>query len=123
MFDEEADYQKALERQRAWVSDAELAALGLERATGIKSSSGPEGHVEQANRMLREAAPMAAASLVKLAQSGESETVRLRASIEILNRVNAQGTAGDGREPWADVYEQVMTTRDVENYANDQGWK
>jgi hypothetical protein len=122
MFDEEADYKEALERQRAWVSDAELAGLGLERATGIKSTDGPESHVEQANRMLREAAPMAAAGLVKLAQHGESETVRLRASIEILNRVNAQGAASDGREPWADVYEKVMSTQALENFANEP-WK
>jgi len=122
MYDEEADLQKALQAQRAWVSDAELAGLGLERATGIKSNDGPESHVEQANRMLREAAPMAAASLVKLAQNGESETVRLRASIEILNRVNAQGAAADGREPWADVYEKVMSTGEVEKFANGN-WK
>jgi len=117
-WDEDADYQKALERQKAWVTEAELQALGLERATGIKSKDGPESHVEQANRMLREAAPMAAASLVKLAQSGESETVRLRASIEILNRVQAQGASADGREPWAEVYDSVLTTNDVEKYAN-----
>jgi hypothetical protein len=119
MWDEEADYKEALARQRAWVTDEELAGLKLERATGLKSvNSGPESHVEQANRMLREAAPMAAASLVKLAQSGESETVRLRASIEILNRVQAQGAAADGREPWAEVYESVVSTADIEKFAN-----
>jgi hypothetical protein len=118
-WDEDADYQKALERQRAWVSEDELAALGLERATGIKSSDGrAESHVEQASRMLREAAPMAAANLVRLAQNAEAETVRLKASIEILNRVAAQGAAADGREPWADVYEKVMSTQDVEDWAN-----
>jgi hypothetical protein len=72
--------------------------------------------------MLREAAPMAAASLVRLAQNGESETVRLRASIEILNRVEAQGASADGREPWAEVYDQVLTTKDVEAFAN-KDWK
>lgn len=115
----DADYREALDRQRSWVSDRELAALGLERASGFKSvNGGPESHVEQANRMMREAAPMAAATLVRLAQNGETEQVRLKAAIEILNRVNAQGAGDDGREPWAEVYDQVMTTQGVENYAN-----
>jgi hypothetical protein len=116
----DADYERALARQKAWVSEDELAALGLERATGFKSADNgkPESPVEQANRMMRENAPMAAASLIKLAQNGDSETVRLRASIEILNRATAQGAASDGREPWADVYEKVMTTKVVEDFAN-----
>jgi hypothetical protein len=122
-MDDEADYQQALQRQKAWVSDSELAALGLERATGFKTpDGGAESPVEQANRMMREAAPMAASSLVKLAQHGESETVRLRASIEILNRAQAQGTVGDGREPWAEVYEKVLTTDGIQEYVNDN-WK
>jgi hypothetical protein len=117
--DDEVSYQKALERRNAWVSESELAALGLERATGFKSADAkPESHVEQANRMIREAAPMAAASLVKLAQNGETEQIRLKASIEILNRAAAQGTASDGREPWADVYEKVISTQGIEDFAN-----
>jgi hypothetical protein len=117
--DDDVSYQEALERRHAWVSESELAALGLERATGIKSADGKaESHVEQANRMIREAAPMAAASLVKLAQQGETEQVRLKASIEILNRAAAQGTAADGREPWQDVYEKVLSTDAVEQFAN-----
>jgi len=117
----DADYRHALDRQRAWVSDRELAALGMERASGFKSVDGlPESHVDQASRMLREAAPLAASTLVRLCQNGETETVRLKAAIEILNRVQAQGTAADGREPWAEVYDQVLATTDVENFANGQ---
>jgi hypothetical protein len=119
-FDDEPDgYIEKMHERRSWVTSNDLAALGLERATGIGTMDGKqESPVEQANRMMRDAAPMAAASLVKLAQHGEAETVRLRASIEILNRASAQGTGGDGREPWADVYEKVMTTDGVEQYAN-----
>lgn len=120
MYDEdEVDIAEAMKRRDAWVTSEDLAALGLQRATGIASKDGGyESHVDQAQRMLRENAPMAAASLVRLAQYGESETVRLRASCEILNRVQAQGAGADGREPWAEVYDAVITTTDVENYAN-----
>lgn len=121
--DDEDDVRMAMERRKAWVTEDDLHALGLERATGIKSAdNGSESHLDQAKRMLREAAPMAAASLVRLAQNGESETVRLRASVEILNRAEAQGAGADGREPWAEVYDQVLTTADVEKFANGN-WK
>src|SRR4051812_15095636 len=118
-YDGDQDYQEALARRRAFVTDSDLAALGLERSTGVKSADGqPESPVEQANRMMREAAPMAASTLVRLCQNGEAETVRLKASLEILNRASAQGTGSDGREPWSDVYEKVMTAEDVEKWAN-----
>lgn len=121
--DDEADIKAALERRRSWVTDDDIKALGLERATGLTTSDGSqESHLDQANRMLREAAPMAASSLVRLAQHGESETVRLRASIEILNRASAQGGGADGREPWAEVYDRILTTSEVEKFANG-GWK
>src|SRR5690349_3229802 len=107
------DYLEAVARRKAWVTDNDLKALGLERATGFKTDDGPESPVEQANRMMRENAPMAAMSLIRLAQNAEAETVRLRASVEILNRATAQGTGADGREPWADVYEKVMSTDEV----------
>jgi len=118
----EVDIAAAMAKRRAWVTDSDLKALGLERATGFGQSdgaTGPESHVDQAKRILRENAPMAASSLVRLAQYGESETVRLRASVEILNRVEASGGGADGREPWAEVYDQILTTADVERYANE----
>ena len=119
--DDEADVKAAMERRNAWLTEGDLAALGLERATGVRSADGqPETHVQQAQRMIRENAPMAAGTLVRLAQYGESETVRLRASIEILNRAEQVGSGADGREPWADVYDKILTTRDVENFANGQ---
>jgi hypothetical protein len=119
-FDDEPEgYADRMASQRAWVTNSDLAALGLERATGLGTKDGKqESPVEQANRMMRDNAPMAAASLVKLAQHADAETVRLRASIEILNRATAQGAATDGREPWADVYDKVMTTDGVEKHAN-----
>jgi hypothetical protein len=106
MDDEE--YTKALERQKAWVTDDELANLNLERATGIHSANGPESPTDQANRIMRTNAPMAAQTLVKLALNGETEQVRLKASIEILNRANAAGQGADGRDPWAKLYEETM---------------
>lgn len=116
--DNEVDMQEALARRAAWVTDADLQALGMERATGIKSVDGPETHLQQAQRIIKEAAPMAASMLVRLAQYGENENVRLKASTEILNRAEQTGSGKDGREPWAEVYESVLTTKDVENFAN-----
>jgi hypothetical protein len=110
----------------AWVTEAELAALGLDRATGIRTADGgAEGYVDQANRMIREGAPMAAASLVRLAQYSESDTIRLRAAVEILNRATVQGASSvDGREPWAAVYENVLTAGDVDKMVQDaNAWR
>jgi hypothetical protein len=118
-YDDDADYQEALARRKAWVTDEELKGLGLERATGIATSSGPETHLEQARRILREAAPMAASSLVRLAQNAEAETVRLRASVEILNRAEQAGSGSDGREPWAEVYEKALTPAAIDKMIED----
>jgi len=113
--DDEEDIKQALAKRNAWVTPAELNALNLERATGFGATDGkPESPTDQALRMLREAAPMAAASLVKLAQHSDSDTVRLRASVEILQRAQNAGTSDDGRDPWAKVYEGAF--KDVRDY-------
>jgi hypothetical protein len=105
----EDELARANERNKAWVSPSELAALGLERATGFKSVNGEaESPVDQAARMMRENAPLAAMTLIKLAQRGDSETVRLRASVEILNRANETKGGEDNRNPWDSVYDAVM---------------
>jgi hypothetical protein len=116
MWDEEEpsdeEFQARLERNKAWVTPSELAALGLERASGFKTDNGgPESPVDQAARMMRENAPLAAMTLIKLAQKGDSETVRLRASVEILNRADAAGQGQNGGNPWDGVYEAVMVTK------------
>jgi hypothetical protein len=103
------DYKKALDRQKAWVSDDELASLHLERRTGFGTIDGkPESPTDQAVRIMRENAPAAAQTLVKLALNGETEQVRLKASVEILNRAAAAGTGSDGRDPWANLYEDTL---------------
>jgi len=110
--DEDEDMAAAVARNQAWVSDDELAGLTLERASGFKSLNGqPESPVEQAARIIRDNAPLAAQTLVRLARYGESETVRMRAATEILTRAAALGTTADGRDPWDGVYEQVLVTR------------
>jgi hypothetical protein len=117
---EEVDLERAMARQRAWVTDDELAGMALGRATGVATPDGkPETHMEQARRMLREAAPMAAASLVRLAQNAEAETVRLRASVEILTRAEQVGSGADGREPWEEVYEKALTPDVIEKMADN----
>jgi hypothetical protein len=108
------DYAKALERQKAWVTDEEIANLNLERATGVYAADNkPESPTDQANRIVRQNAPMAAQTLVKLALNGETEQVRLKASIEILNRATAAGQGSDGRDPWAKLYEDTMVDSPV----------
>jgi len=114
----EAEFNAALERNKAWVSERELAALGLERASGFKTDTGkPESPVDQAARMMRENAPLAAMTLIKLAQRGDSETVRLRASVEILNRAASSAGGENGGNPWDDVYDKVMVSQVEETKA------
>jgi hypothetical protein len=102
------DYDRALNSHKAWVTPEELAGLQLGRE--VVEDMSP---VDQARRIMLENAPMAAMSLVRLAQFGETENVRLRASIEILNRADQAGTV-NGKEPWADLYD----TTSVEKHAN-----
>jgi hypothetical protein len=110
------DYRKALERQQAWVTDDEIKNLNLERVTGFASKDGkPEAPVDQANRIMRENAPMAAQTLVKLALRGETEQVRLKAAVEVLNRAAAAGTTADGRDPWAAFYEETAVEKASKN--------
>lgn len=103
------DYDRALQARKSWVSESDLSSLMLERQTITQ-----ETEIQQAQRILREAAPMAASSLVRLAQYGETETVRLRASIEILNR--SEQMTENGKEPWADFFD----TTAVEAHANQK---
>lgn len=93
-----------IEESKAWVSDSDLEALKLDRQV-FHSDTGP---VAQARRILSEASPAAAASLARLALHGESESVRLRASQLVLDYAMQNGSNGDGKEPWTEVYEKVM---------------
>jgi hypothetical protein len=105
-----------MESEKAWVSDSDLNALMMERTTGARlKGEGSESPVAQARRMMQEAAPMAAASIIRLAQYSENETVRLRASQEVLNRADEIGNGKDGKEPWADL----LDTTAIEIHAND----
>jgi hypothetical protein len=102
------DFQKSLERSKAWVTDEELKNLLLERATGLYADGKAETPVDQANRIMRENAPMAAQTLVRLALNGETEQVRLKAAITILDRADKAGTSADGRNPWDALYEETI---------------
>jgi len=109
-----SEYDEALKAQSAWVTDDDLAMLEMERHTGARSAGTYESPLDQAKRMMRESAPMAAASLIKLAKNSENDSVRMRASVEILNR--AEGGVGvDGKEPWAQFYEDAH--REIEAHA------
>jgi hypothetical protein len=103
---DDADYQGALKRQQAWVSDEEIRELTNARITSQVVTGRVESPVDQAKRMMREAAPMAAQSLIRLAQNSDNDSVRLRASTEILNRAEGAGTV-DGKEPWAEFFEDA----------------
>jgi hypothetical protein len=94
---------------KAWVSDNDLEALKMDRTVFHRDETPPA----MARRILAENSPAAAMSLVKLALHGESESVRLNASKEVLRLAYEQGSDGDGREPWEGVYEKVMTDVDA----------
>lgn len=96
------------------VSQEDLDALHMEREilTGLTPAN-------QARKILDEASPMAAMQLVRLAQHGATDTVRLNASKEILNRVGVvegDGKNGEGKEPWENLFGKVV--KDIEAYAN-----
>jgi hypothetical protein len=111
------DYEDQIAKRRAWVDDSDLEALMLERTSGMYKDGDTETPVEQANRLIRDNAPMAAMTLVRLAMHSENDTVRLRSATEILNRAQQVGGGADGREPWAGVFE--ATVRDAEQFANE----
>jgi hypothetical protein len=67
-----------------------------------------ESSEAQARRILSDAAPMAAMTLVNLAQYSEAPSVRLRAATEILNRTADAGQQ-DGKDPWENLYAKVVT--------------
>jgi hypothetical protein len=74
---------------REWVPDEALAALRMERDLTAN------GETEEAlsRRLLREAAPQAALSLIHMATHGSTERVRMDASKYVLERV--LGKVGD----------------------------
>jgi hypothetical protein len=111
----DASWQAQLERRDAWVSSSDIDALTNERMAGTFRDGDVESPQDQARRLLRDASPMAAATMIRLAQYAESESVRLRAAMEVLNRADQAGGSQDGREPWAAVYDSSA----VERYANE----
>jgi hypothetical protein len=111
----DANWQQTLSN-RGWVSDDDVKSLATDRLSGRYRDGDIETPNDQAKRMLRDASPMAAATLIKLAQFSDVDSVRLRASCEILSRVDSQGASDDGREPWAGVFDASA----VERFANEQ---
>jgi len=103
------------------VSNADLEALKMDRTLLTGQTS-----VQQARSIIEEASPMAAMQLVNLARFATSETVRLRASTEILSRAGVEageGKSDDGKEPWSDLFDKVVKeiSSQAEAYANKGG--
>jgi len=116
---DDGEVERLRSQDRAWVSDDDISALLMERLTGAKTDGDSESPTAQARRMIQEASPMAAASLVRLAQHSEHDSIRMRAALEILNRAEAMGATVDGKEPWA----ELIDTTSVEAHANKGGEK
>jgi len=108
--------RKLMKDDSAFVTDSELAGLMMERTMGARVSGTVESPIAQARRMLQENAPMAAASLIKLAKHSENDSVRLRAATEILNRAEEIGNGAQGKEPWAELLEDTIV--EAEKHAN-----
>jgi hypothetical protein len=90
-----------------WVSDDDIEALGLEKAV-----HGDESMTALAERMLVEAAPMAARTIVHLATNpGTNDRVRLTAAQYIMDRTCGKIGEGnkneDGKAVWDDVFDAV----------------
>ena len=97
-----------------YVSDAELEALRAERSV----MDGEAGYEAQARRLFRENAPMAVQGIVKIAQYGTSDRVRLDAQKYIVDRVLGKvgdDAYGDAKDPLTQFLEGV------EAHANANG--
>lgn len=97
------------------VDDADLQRLmevgALERAVNPEKSG-----TELAEQILIDSAPYVAHKMVQLALNGSNESVRLRASMAILDRVLGK-SGGDGptkQAPWEGLIDAVSVPAAIE---------
>jgi hypothetical protein len=95
-----------------WVPDEQLKALVMERTVHDE-----ESQEDLSRRMLREAAPAAASSIVHAAIYGSTEKTRVDASKYVLERVLGPAGSNVGEtNPVRDLLEGLV--RDAEQHAN-----
>lgn len=93
--------------------DPDLAAL-IESAEMERTVHPDESHIERTKRILEEAAPVAAMSIVQLSRQAANENLRYRASTYILDRVLGVEKGASGIKPvWEEVFEGVVIPDDV----------
>jgi hypothetical protein len=88
-----------------WLPDEAIRSLQMERS--VEPSETEE---QLARRMLREATPVAAASIIHLAVHGGTERTRLDASKYVLERTMGRiGETFEGDEdPWTKLFKDIM---------------
>jgi hypothetical protein len=95
-----------------WSSDEALDALRMERTV-----HGNETPVEQTNRMLRDAGPMAAASIINIALHSANDNTRFNAAKYITDW--SRETEGAGGAAWEDLVAEAISKAEV--FANAPG--
>lgn len=98
------------QESRFWDSDEALADLKMEQAV-----HGDESHEQMAMRLLREAAPQAAMSIIYVAMHSANDNTRLAASRYIIDKSTDDGTNG-AKQTWEDMVGDVVSS--AEMFAN-----
>jgi hypothetical protein len=100
-----SEYSEAAQGSDSWVPDDALAALNMERQLNPS-----ETEEQLARRLLREALPRSAASIIHMATHSYNERVRLDASKYVVERT--MGRIGDNFEgdvnPWEKLFNDIM---------------
>jgi len=93
--------------------DPELARL-IEAAHLEESLHPEEDNRDRAIRVLEDAAPVAAMSIVQLSRQAQNENLRFRASTYILDRVLGDVKGSNGtKPPWEELFEGVTIPNDA----------
>ena len=107
---------------KQWDVDAALQQLLAEKAyDGVDLQLDQAGTNDTVKRMLREAAPAAALSLIHLAQHSANESIRFKASKEILDRnlgLAGQMTSTTEKDPFRELMEGCLAATLSDNDRN-----
>ena len=95
-----------------WDSDDALSFLKME-----KSVQGDESNEALTKRLLEEAAPVAAMSIINLARSSGNDNTRLNASKYIIDTLLTDQNVG-GKQPWEDMMADMVDQAEL--LANNQ---
>lgn len=113
MSDESSPERSEQPPSGEWDSDEALEFLKMERQVNPTEQLSDEGLTK---KLLTEAAPIAAVSIINLAKSSSNDNTRLNASKYIIDSVFG-GDAGTGKTKLEELLGDVVSKAEV--YAND----